>query len=277
MIKNPEFCVLVAPGTNCGDETLQVLSEVGAVAKKVHIGDLKSGAQELGGSQGLVIPGGFSYGDIIRAGAIFASDLRASYDDSGSQNFRVVDQVNEFAAAGKPIIGTCNGAQVLVESGLLPHGRIDPADAHLFTLDGNQNTKFESRWTKLRVEENSLCPFIPEEDEGTVIELPVAHAEGRFLAKDGNYEALIKSGQVVLRFCDAEGQPTETYPDNPNGSPYGITGLCSPSGTVFGMMPHDERFSRREHHPNWRRQEVVIPDNFLAKILNNAVSYAKEM
>src|SRR3989338_2236045 len=259
MRANPEFIVLEAPGTNCGDETLQALSLAGANQRRAHIGDVKSGAVDLRSAQGLIIPGGFSYGDIIRAGAIFANDLRDP---------RVAEQVNEHAAAGKPIIGTCNGLQVLVEACLLPYGQIDDITGHEFTLDGNENTKFECRWTKVRIEEDTVCQFISEEDRGAVIELPVAHAEGRFLAKNkSDYGRLIKSGQVVLRYCDNLGEPSESYPVNPNGSYYGITGICSPNGITFGMMPHDERFSRPEHHPNWRRPEVVIPDNFSAKIL----------
>lgn len=274
---NPEFCVLNAPGTNCNDETAQVLAMGGADVRQVHIAEVKSGDVELKSSQGIVVPGGYSYGDIIRAGAIFANDLRVGIGASDLRSPQIADQLNEFAAAGKPIIGTCNGFQVFMESGLLPYGRIDPSDQHLYTLDSNQNTKFECRWTKVRVEA-SVCQFIDEEDVGTVIELPVAHAEGRFLARDRlDYEKLALGGQIVLRFCNGAGEPTEDYPDNPNGSPYGITGLCSPNGTVFGMMPHDERFSRVAHHPNWRRKEVVIPSNYLAKILNKAVNYAKEM
>jgi phosphoribosylformylglycinamidine synthase I len=262
---DPEFAVLVAPGTNCESETEQALRLHGASPQLVNINDLRSGERTIDQAQGMVIPGGFSYGDIIRAGAIFATDLRDA---------RVADQVNRFAAAGKPIVGTCNGFQVLVESGLLPNGEIDDLASHEFTLDANTNTKFECRWVKLLVED-SLCQFIDEEDSGTIIELPVAHAEGRFLAKrDENYQQLLTAGQVVLRYCNEFGDATEEFPANPNGSPYGIAGICSPTGTIFGMMPHDERFFRREHHPNWRRQEVVIPESFSSRILRRAIAYA---
>lgn len=266
-MSSPEFAVLVAPGTNCDTETQQALQLHGASTRLVHINELRSGEQTIEAVQGLVIPGGFSYGDIIRAGAIFASDLRDP---------RISEQVNQFAAAGKPIVGTCNGLQVLVESGLLPSGEIDDLADHEFTLDANANTKFECRWIKLVIED-SVCKFVDEEDKGTVIEFPVAHAEGRLLAKsDHAYKDLLNRKQVVLRYCDDDGQPTMAYPANPNGSPYGITGICSESGTIFGMMPHDERNYRREHHPNWRREEVETPEAFFAKILRGAVSYAKE-
>jgi phosphoribosylformylglycinamidine synthase len=233
----------------------------------VHSSELISGEATIDGSQGLVIPGGFSYGDIIRAGALFASELRVP---------RAADQLNTFAEAGKPIIGTCNGDQVLIELGLLPNGHIDDLTQHDFTLAPNQNAKFECRWTRLRVE-GSACPFIPDKDIGTVIELPVAHAEGRLRARHPlNHPDLIAAGQVVLRYCDESGEPTEDYPANPNGSPYGIAALCSPSGTIFGMMPHDERASRREHHPNWRRPDYIPPERFEAKILAGAVRYTRE-
>lgn len=262
----PEFAILAAPGTNCDIETQQALELHGAQTHLVYINDLRSGAETIDDAQGLVVPGGFSYGDIIRAGAIFANDLRDP---------RVKDQVNKFAEARKPIIGTCNGFQVLVESGLLPHGEIDDLAGHRLTLDANASTKFECRWAKLVIED-SACQFIGEEDVGTVVEFPVAHAEGRLLAKnDQDYTALLAGRQVVLRYCDDNGRPTMSYPENPNGSPYAIAGLCNESGIFFAMMPHDERFYRREHHPNWRRQEIDIPESFSARILRGAIKHIR--
>lgn len=264
----PEFAVLVAPGTNCDRETRQALEMHGADTRLLHINDLRTGEATIDSAQGLVIPGGFSYGDIIRAGAIFANDLRDP---------RIAEQVNEFAAAGRPIVGTCNGLQVLVESGLLPNGEIDDITTHTFTLDANTSNKFECRWTKMVVED-SVCKFIPPEDIGEAVEFPSAHAEGRLLGKsEKDYLALFASRQVVLRYCDSEGKPTTSYPDNPNGSAYGIAGICSDTGTIFGMMPHDERAARREHHPNWRRGEIHIPPTFSARILRGAIHYAREM
>ncbi len=268
MSRSPEFGVLLFPGINCEAETFDTLNQAGAAAQFVHIADVKSGEVRIDNLQGLFVPGGFSYGDIIRAGAIAASDMRTSI---------VADQLNAFVEARKPVLGNCNGNQILLESGLLQHGRIDPDDKPTFTLDRNANMKFECRWVKARVED-TVCPFIPKEDVGRIIELPVAHAEGRIVARDPNdYAELVLSKQVVLRYCDSNGNPTEEHPDNPNGSPLGIAGTCSPNEIVFGMMPHDERFTRREHHPNWRRPETIFAEDFAAKIIQGAVNYAKEM
>jgi len=277
MSASPEFCIVNAPGINCNDETAQALTLAGASVEQIHISDLKRGDKELSRYKGLVIAGGFSYGDIIRAGAIFANEFTARRQIVVLDEPSITEQLNEFTSAKKPMLGICNGFQVLVEAGILPGGKIDPSAEHIFTLDTNQNLKFECRWSRLRVEDSN-CQFIDEEDIGRVIAMPIAHAEGRFLSSDPEaYRRLIRAGQAVLRYCDIDGVPTEQYPDNPNGSPLGINAICSPDGTALGMMPHDERTARRELYPNWRREEVIMPQDFYSKILKNAVKYAKEM
>lgn len=263
MIK-PNICVLIAPGINCNQETAYALEMAGASTEQVHISQLRSGDRNLADYQAFALSGGFSYGDDIASGRILGLELRT----------RFAEDLNRFVDDGKAVIGICNGDQALVESGLLPSGRIDdrPKSA---ALAQNHSGKFECRWSYLKVGE-SVCKFADPESLGSVIELPNAHGEGRFLrAHRLAYGQLFTHGQVVFQYSDANGQPTEEYPANPNGSPYGITGICDQTGVVLGMMPHPERFVARTQHPNWRRGKGARP--FGAVLFKNIVNYAKEM
>ncbi len=268
MSLNPEICIMYESGSNCKGDIVQALERNPDVtATPVHVNTFLAGEANLDDFQGLIFPGGFSYGDIIRAGALFAANIRS--------NPSLVDQLNRFVKARKPIGGNCNGFQVLAELGLLPDSHVLEPGEQQMTLAPNKNRKFECRWAKMVVED-SKCLFIPKELVGQVVEFPVAHAEGRLVARDpGLFVQLRQAGQVALSYCDAQGNPTEESPANPNGSPGGITGVCTE--TIFGMMPHDERFSRREHHPNWRRSETIFSEEFLTRITSGMVDYAKEI
>ena len=213
--------VLYAPGINCHHETADAFRLAGAEPSICHLtDDLLSGRVKLTECDLLAIPGGFSFGDHVAAGRIFALDLIN----------RLKDQLFEVRERGIPIIGVCNGFQVLINTGLLP-GNEEIGHLHAL-LDRNLSAVFESRWVTLYVQETE-CVWT-RGLSGQFLNLPVAHGEGRLLLPDGYNEK-----QTVLRYGSPQG--TETYPANPNGSPGGRAAICDPSGRILGLMPHPER------------------------------------
>lgn len=264
----PRALVLEAPGINCNIETASALNQAGAEAEQVHISQLIEGDRSFDDYQIFALSGGFSYGDAVRSGAFLGADLKKYFPE----------ELNRFVEAGKAIIGICNGFQTLVESGLLPDGKISD-DPKRISLVHNENNKFECRWTKLMPVGYRSEVIIPD-DPRTEVELPVAHGEGRITGEDSTLTDLIANGQVTLMYkphitSSSPYASARDYPHNPNGSPYGITGICDPTGVVNGMMPHPERFVTETQHPNWRRGEGKNP--FGAIIFKNLVDYAKEL
>jgi phosphoribosylformylglycinamidine synthase len=249
----PRAIVLRAPGTNCDEETAAAWEQAGAEAETWHVGRLLESPHALDGFQILTIPGGFSYGDDLGAGRIFATRLGTVLEDA----------LGRFRDRGGLILGICNGFQVLVRAGLLPGGP-KPCAA---TLTFNDSGHFESRWVRL-APVPGRSPFLTD---GEVIELPVAHGEGKFVLGDEAALAdLEAAGQVVLRYVDESGNPTQAYPANPNGSPGAVAGVCDPTGRVFGLMPHPERHIDPFHHPRWTRRGPATEGDGL-RIFRNAV------
>lgn len=253
-------CILFAAGTNCDRETAAAFEMAGAKAETVHINALKKRERLLKDFDILVIPGGFSYGDYIASGRVLANEIRHN----------LKDDLVEFHGDGKLILGICNGFQVLVKAGLLPAFEA-PFEPQCVTLDTNDSGRYEDRWVWLAVEE-SPCVFTRGIESPCY--LPVAHAEGKFLAASAEtLGRLADNRQVALRYVTEQGEPAE-YPENPNGSEQGIAGICDPTGRIFGLMPHPERFVRREHHPRWHRERLTKPQG--NAIFENAIRYAKE-
>jgi phosphoribosylformylglycinamidine synthase len=235
----PRAIVLRAPGTNCDEETAAAWERAGAVAEIWHIGRLLESPRSLDDFQVLTLPGGFSYGDDLGAGRILATRLGTVLSES----------LRRFHDRGGLVLGICNGFQVLVRAGLLPGTAGGRA-----TLARNDSGRFESRWVQLATRPG-LSPFVSDRSAGTM-ELPVAHGEGRFvLAASEELAELDRAGQIVLKYVDREGRPTESYPDNPNGSPAAVAGICDPTGRIFGLMPHPERFVEPWHNPRWTRRQ----------------------
>ncbi|MDB5350975.1 MAG: purQ [Planctomycetota bacterium] len=250
---SPRALVLRAPGTNCDEETVVAWERAGASVQVGHIGRLLADPKMLDGFQTLTIPGGFSYGDDLGAGRIFASRLGTALSDA----------LGRFRDRGGLVLGICNGFQVLVRAGLLPGG----THAGAVTLARNLSGKFEARWVKLRPL-GSKTPFLADDEP---IELPVAHGEGRFLTGDPSAtEALDRAGQIVLKYVDDQNHPTSEYPSNPNGSSMAAAGVCDATGRVFGLMPHPERFVDPFHHPRWTRRGPRAEGDGL-RIFRNAV------
>ncbi|TET36010.1 MAG: phosphoribosylformylglycinamidine synthase I [Planctomycetota bacterium] len=255
----PKVLILRTAGTNCDLETAFAFENVGAEAERHHINRLSEGSVKLDDYHILAIPGGFSYGDDVHAGKILAVEMMAGF----------AGQLSAFVDAGKLIIGICNGFQVLVKAGLLPGN----GNGQSVTLTDNNSNKYEDRWVYLSCE-TDRCVFIKP---GEVIEVPVAHAEGKFVTKDREtLENLEENGQVVFRYVMPDSSPANcSYPQNPNGSVDDVAGICDPTGRILGMMPHPERNIFSYHHPRWTRGEAKEEGDGV-RIFRNAVQYVKE-
>jgi phosphoribosylformylglycinamidine synthase len=262
------FCVLRAPGTNCDIETKYALEYFDCNAEIVHINRFLEGRRDLSKYNGLVIPGGFSFGDHIRSGAILGKIVAKKL---GSVVTKMVDD-------GKPILGICNGFQVLVESGVLPgfNGSALKSQAALGT---NNSSKFEDRWVYLKNKNKGSCIFTKEIDD--ITRMPVAHGEGKFilpLEEEEKYlNYLEENDQIAFGYATSDGEPANgEYPANPNGSLADIAGICDPSGVVMGMMPHPERAFHRITYPDWTRSgSDDIGDGY--GIFKNMARYAKKV
>jgi len=259
--KIPKVLVLQSAGTNCNKETIEAFAAAGAEAQDIHVNDLIKGYRKINDYQIMAIPGGFTFGDDISAGKVLANKIK----------FRLRDSLEDFLAAKKPVIGICNGFQVLVKLGLLPD--VKKKREQEATLAINNSGKFEDRWVYLNVNEKSPCIFTCGNQIKKIF-LPIAHAEGRFVITNKSVlSRMEKRRQVVLRYCNPDGKP-DGYPWNPNGSVNNIAGICDASGLVFGLMPHPERFYRRLQHPRWTREELSEEGDGLL-LFRNAVEYVR--
>lgn len=263
MSKKPRVIVLRTAGTNCNAETAFAFERCGAKVDAVHLERLFSGKVRLADYHIMALPGGFSYGDDIASGRIFANELR----------LRLGNDIQQFIQDRKLIIGICNGFQILVKAGILPGPfEASAAEPQTVTLTNNDSGKFEDRWTYLKVSGKSVWT----EGLKEVIYLPVAHGEGKFVPLN---EAILRrlqaSGQIVLRYVRADGSPGG-YPDNPNGSVDDIAGIVDPSGRVLGMMPHPERHFVLTQHPFWTRLGRKPGPGDGAKIFQNGVEYVRK-
>lgn len=238
--------VLRAAGSNCDREAVLALELAGARVDLLHLYRLLEEPSKLDDVEVLVLPGGFSYGDYVAAGRLFAHELRQ----------RLADALVGFVARGGCVLGICNGFQVLVETGLLEGEAVARgALPRTLALENNASNRFECRWVMLEATK-SACAFL---EPGERIPVPVAHGEGRLAVKDAaTLAALYEHKQVALRYVDLDAAPGADprrvpYPACPNGSLDAIAGVCDATGRVLGLMPHPERNVRVFHHPQWTR------------------------
>ncbi|MDI9394099.1 MAG: phosphoribosylformylglycinamidine synthase subunit PurQ [Euryarchaeota archaeon] len=229
-----KIAIIQFGGTNCDMDVLHVLKDVvGVDAETVWYKE-----ESLNGFDGVVVPGGFSYGNYLRAGAIAARTP-------------IMDSVKKVAAEGKPVLGICNGFQILTEARLLEGA-----------LTTNEYPKFRCHWTNLRVETANI-PFTSKFRKGEVIRLPIAHMEGKFYAEEPTLSELDENEQVVFRYVDEKGRATDK--SNPNGSLENIAGIVNASRNVLGLMPHPERAS-----------ELILGSDEGRKIFESMADYITE-
>lgn len=263
MVKNMKkikVIIIRTAGTNCDYELQSAFELCGASADRVHINELIDNKNKILSYDILAVPGGFSYGDDIASGKILSNELKN----------KLGDNIKKFALSNKPIIGICNGFQVLVKMGLLPQPK---EFKQISTLSYNDSNKFECRWVYLKTEkknEKSLCIWTKDLPE--VISLPVAHGEGKFIADEKILAQIEKNSQIVFRYCDKNGQ-NANYPLDPNGSLNAIAGICNEQGNVFGLMPHPERYVYCLQHP--AREGYDGTYGWGKKIFQNAIEYLK--
>jgi len=267
----PKALVLYGYGLNCDYETAYALERSGAEAERVHVSDLISGAATLMNYHLLAVPGGFSWGDDHGAGVILALRLKLALGSA----------LQEFIAAGRLVIGICNGFQVLVNLGLLP-GLPGRAEARLAALIPNDCGNFRDAWVHLKAMD-SKCVFTQGLD---LLTLPIRHGEGKFYADGPILAELADRGQIALKYATTSGKAAMgRFPHNPNGSLLDIAGICDATGRVLGLMPHPEAHIFSSQHPTWtqdkeiyRRQGQPYPDpeGQGLTIFRNAVRYLAE-
>lgn len=219
----PRVAVLQFPGVNCETESVRALERAGLAAE---VFGWTRAASRLRDFDAYLVPGGFSYQDRVRGGALAAKHP-------------LVDTLAAEAGRGKPVLGICNGAQVLVEAGLVPDdGRVELALARNRMPD---RAGYYARWIYVRVDA-SPCVFTRHLPPGSLLPLPVAHGEGRFTARDPErMTGLAAHGQVPLVYVNAGGEPAAGFPANPNGAERDAAGVCNVRGNVLALMPHPER------------------------------------
>lgn len=204
-----KFGVVTFPGSNCDYDAYSAVKVLGE-----EVEFLWHQSADLAGSDCVILPGGFSYGDYLRSGAI-------------ARFSPIMKEVVKFANNGGPVIGICNGFQILLESGLLPGA-----------LLRNRHLRFSCKFVRIKVENNGN-PFTVACKKGDILRIPIAHKDGNYYNFDGDIEQLKKQARIIFRYCDREGNYTDE--SNPNGSIYNIAGISNKEGNVVGMMPHPER------------------------------------
>lgn len=243
-LRAPRALVLRAAGSNCDLETEHALALAGADVARLHVNRALERQDPLEDVELLAVPGGFTYGDDLGAGAVLALKVN-----------RLLDAVRRLVDRGGLVVGVCNGFQAFVRAGLLP------GDGRAATLAPNASGRFEARWVRLRVE-TDRSPWLVK---GDLLDMPVAHGEGRLVLEDPRGLAQLEAaGQVALRYVNpADGAPgvegtqgslPAGYPANPAGSTADIAGLVDATGRILGLMPHPERNVEPWHRPGWTRQ-----------------------
>lgn len=262
--------ILTGFGINCEEEMAAAYRLAGATADIVHLNDILLQHFDIHAYNILNFPGGFSFGDDIASGKVLANKIKYKRLLSGST---LLGEIQHFLAAGKFVMGVCNGFQVLVKLGLLPN--IGGKVCQEATLSRNDSGKYENRWCYLKVTEGTHTPFLKGMD---LFPVPVRHGEGKLIIGDAELERHIIAQRLnCLSYCDADGSITLQYPANPNGATLACAGLCDPSGQVFGMMPHPEAYLSLYNHPNWgalkRQQPELSEEGAGLQIFRNIVQH----
>ncbi len=258
-MKKSDIKVLVITGfgLNCEKETAAACKLVGATPELVHLNDLGE-KRTLDEFQMLCFIGGFSFGDHLGSGTVFANRVKV----------RLQSQLQKFVDDGKLVIGICNGFQTLTRLGMVP-----ALDGNYFNqtvaLAHNDTGLFRDDWCELAADKQSPCVFTRGIEK---IRLPLRHGEGKFVADEATLDELEKRHLAVLRYVDANGDPATEFPVNPNGSLRSIAGICDPTGRIFGLMPHPEAFLSPYNAPDWTRRGAQTEGDGVV-FFRNAIDY----
>lgn len=253
--------IVTMEGTNNEEEAFLAFKHSQSVPEIVHLKKLENRTKKIENYDILFFPGGFSAGDYVRAGAVMASRIKA----------KLMKDVETFVENGKPVMGSCNGFQVLVELGLIPN--VDESYDLEAALATNISNRFEARTVYVKVNRGN-CLFLRNFKEGAIIKLPIAHSEGRFVPRDSSILKRIKQNKMnVVTYVNPEGIATG-YPWNPNGSVSNIAGLCNKEGNVLGLMPHPERVFYRYTESDWTRE--IDREGNGRDFFRNAVEFVKK-
>jgi len=248
--------ILTGYGINCEQESRYAIERSGGRADIVHVNKLLETPSMLAAYNMLMIPGGFSFGDDLGSGKVFANKM----------GLRLKEPLESFISSGKLVLGICNGFQILVKMGMLP----DRDFKQKVTIGPNDSGRFEDRWVMLKADSDSPCIYTKDID---YMLLPVRHGEGKFIpGSEGTLKELQDGHRIPFRYVDGSGR-SAGYPFNPNGSVDDVAGICDESGLVFGMMPHPEAFSIPENCPYWRTMK--INEGMGLRVFKNAVEYAE--
>lgn len=255
--------VITGVGLNCEKETAAAFASCGATAEQVHLNDLLNGKRSLAEYQILTLIGGFSFGDHLGSGTVFANRIK----------FRLADDLRAFAGAGKLVLGICNGFQTLTRLGLVP-ALGGQNFVQQVVLAGNDSGVFRDDWVTLKADPESPCIFTKGID---LIRLPIRHGEGKFVAEESVMAEIESKKLAAFRYCAADGQAAHGFPENPNGSFHDIAGICDETGRIFGLMPHPEAFLSPFNAPDWQMRKLsgTLPEWGEGRaIFENAVNFA---
>ena len=263
---NVKTLVITGFGLNCEIETKAAFDFCGASTDMIHLNDILSDKSIFKKYHIIAFIGGFSFGDHLGAGTVFANKVK----------YGLEKELTQFIADGKLIIGICNGFQTITRLGLLP-----AFDGNYFTkqsvaLDWNDSGVFRNSWVTLKTDPKSPCVFTKGIDK---IEVPIRHGEGKFVAESDILEKIEDMHLAAFKYADANGNPTSEFPYNPNGSLNNIAGICDYSGRIFGLMPHPEAYLSPYNHPNWRHQKeagILPKEGAGAAVFRNAVEYVNK-